>query len=131
MHAEVLTMSRPGFPTGLVRGVPVIRAPEKIDGSNTQLLQAAVRYWSAYGYASFVVDMSKTIVCDLTAFRVLLRTHSRARAEGGELRVVASVPVLSRFRGVLGAVMPLFATVSDALAETPAVAIEPGWGLSA
>jgi anti-anti-sigma factor len=122
---------RPGIPTGLMRGVPVIRAPEKLDGSNTHALQAAVRYWSAYGYASFVVDMSKTLVCDLTAFRALLRAHNRARAEGGELRVVASSPVISRFRSVLGAVVPLFATVSDALAETPAVAIEPGWGLPA
>jgi anti-anti-sigma regulatory factor len=124
-------VSRSGLPTGLVRGVPVIRAPEKLDGSNTHLLRAAVRYWSAYGYASFVIDMSKTLVCDLTAFRGLLLAHNRARAEGGELRVVASGPVISRFRSVLGAVMPLFATVSDALAETPAVAIEPVWGLPA
>lgn len=131
MHAEVLKVSRPCLPTGLVRGVPVIRAPEKLDGSNTHLLRAAVRFWSAYGYASLVVDMSTTLVCDLTGFRALLRAHNRARAEGGELRVVASGPVISRFRSVPGAVMPLFETVGDALAETPAVAIEPVWGLSA
>ena len=125
-------MSRAGFPTGLVRGVPVIRAPEKLDRSNTHLLQASVRYWAAYGYASFVIDMNRTIACDLTAYRTLVRTHDRAQAEGGEVRVVASGPVLSRFgRGLVGAVLPHFATVSDALAETPAVAIEPAFGLSA
>jgi anti-anti-sigma regulatory factor len=125
-------MRRPGLPTGLVRGVPVITVPEKLDGSNTRLLLAAVRYWAAYGYASFVVDMSKTVACDLAAFRTLVRTHSRAQAEGGEVRVVASGPVLSRFgRGPLGAVLPHFASLREALAETPAVAIEPTWSLSA
>jgi hypothetical protein len=58
-------MRRPGLPTGLVRGVPVITAPENLDRSNTRLLLAAVRYWAAYGYASFVIDMSRTVVCDL------------------------------------------------------------------
>jgi anti-anti-sigma regulatory factor len=125
-------MRRPGLPTGLVRGVPVITVPEKLDGSNTRLLLAAVRYWAAYGYASFVIDMSRTVVCDLAAFRTLVRTHSRAQAEGGGVRVVASGPVLSRFgRGSLGAVLPRFASLRDALAETPAIAIEPTWSLSA
>jgi anti-anti-sigma regulatory factor len=125
-------MRRPGLPTGLVRGVPVITAPEKLDRSNTRLLLAAVRYWAAYGYASFVIDMSKTVACDLVAFRTLVRTHGRAQAEGGEVRVVASGPALSRFgRGLAGVVLPHFATVSEALAETPAVAIEPFCGLPA
>jgi anti-anti-sigma factor len=125
-------MSRSGFPTGLVRGVPVIRAPEKLDGSNAYLLRAAIRYWAAYGYASFVVDMSRTVVCDLAAFRALIRTHNRAQAEGGDVRLVASRPVLSRFgRGLVGGLLPYFATLGDALAETPAVAIEPTWSLSA
>jgi anti-anti-sigma regulatory factor len=125
-------MRRPGLPTGLVRGVPVITVPEKLDGSNTRLLLAAVRYWAAYGYASFVIDMSRTVVCDLSAFRTMVRIHGRAQAEGGEVRVVASGQKLSRFgRGLVGAVLPHFATVTEALAETPAVAIEPAWGLSA
>jgi anti-anti-sigma regulatory factor len=123
-------MSRRSFPTGLVRGVPVITAPEKLDGSNTRLLQAAVRYWAAYGYASFVVDMSRTVVCDLAAFGALVRTHNRAQAEGGEVRVVASRPVLSRFGSALGVGLPYFASVKEALAETPAIAIEPTWSLS-
>jgi hypothetical protein len=125
-------MRRPGLPTGLVRGVPVITAPEKLDRGSTRLLLAAVRYWAAYGYASFVIDMSRTVVCDLPAFRTMVRIHGRAQAEGGEVRVVASAPALSRFgRGLAGGVLPRFATVSDALAETPAVAIEPAWSLTA
>jgi anti-anti-sigma factor len=124
-------MRRPGLPTGLVRGVPVITAPEKLDGSNAHLLQSAVRYWAAYGYASFVIDMTRTAICDPAAFRALVRTHSRAQAEGGEVRVVASAPMLSRFGSALGVVLPRFGSLTAALAETPAVAIEPTWGLSA
>ncbi len=124
-------MRRPGLPTGLVRGVPVITVPEQLDGGNARLLLATVRYWAAYGYASFVIDMSRTVACDVAAFRALVRTHNRARAEGGELRVVASRPLLSRFGSALGVALPHFASLRDALAETPAVAIEPTWGLSA
>jgi anti-anti-sigma regulatory factor len=125
-------MRRPGLPTGLVRGVPVITAPENLDRSNTRLLLAAVRYWAAYGYASFVIDMSRTVVCDRPAFRTMVRIHGRAQAEGGEVRVVASAPVMSRFgRGLAGTVLPHFATVSEAIVETPAVAIDRAWVLSA
>jgi anti-anti-sigma regulatory factor len=123
-------MARPDLPSGLVRGVPVIRTPETLEAGDASPLQAAVRYWAGYGYASFVVDMSRTLICDRTAFRVLLRLHQRARAEGGELRVVASGPVLARFRSVLGIVLPQFATLGDAVAETPAVAIGPVLGLT-
>jgi anti-sigma B factor antagonist len=40
------------------------------------------------GYGTFVVDMTRTRFCGSTGINVLVAAHNRARAEGGELRLV-------------------------------------------
>lgn len=124
-------MPQISFRTRLVRGVPVVSAPERLDTANVHLLHAAIARWAVRGYATLVVDMSTTRLCAPAAWKVLLRAHMRVRAEGGELRVVLPAPL--RMRAVTGrdGLMPQFGTVAGAVAELPAVAIEPAWGLSA
>src|ERR1700722_5053798 len=110
-------MPQLSFPTGLMRGVPVVSAPDRLDSGNAHLLQAAVSHWAAYGYATLVVDMTTTRLCNPAAFKVLLRAHRRAQAEGRELRVVLQPAMrflpLSSHVGLI----PQFSSVSDAVAE--------------
>jgi anti-anti-sigma regulatory factor len=118
-------MPQLSFPTGFIRGVPVISAPARLDGGNAHLLRAAVARWSAYGYATLVVDLTATKTCDPAAVMMLLREHRRALAEGGELRVV--LPAMLRFLPLGGhdEPMPQFSSVAEAVAELPAAAIDP------
>jgi anti-anti-sigma factor len=76
------------YPIEMVNGVPVVAAPEEIDASNAGWLRAVVLEAAARGHETFVVDMTRTQFCDSAALGVLVRAHSRALAEGGELRLV-------------------------------------------
>ena len=113
------------FPLNFVRGVPVVTAPQEIDITNAEGLRVALLEAAAHGHATFVVDLTRTQFCDTAGLNMLVGGHRRALSEGGELRlVIPSIPVLRAF-AVTGVdrVIPNFATVDEALAQTPAVAI--------
>jgi anti-sigma B factor antagonist len=114
-----------GYPLDVIRGVPVITAPEEIDAANAEELRVALLEAVAHGYATLVLDLTATLFCDTAGLYVLVRAHKRALAEGGELRlVIPSVPVLRAFAATgVDRVIPHFATLDDALAQTPAVTI--------
>jgi anti-sigma B factor antagonist len=118
-------MSDAAYPLGFVRGVPVVTAPEEIDMTNADRLRAVLLEAAAHGHATFVVDLTRTRFCDSAGLHALARAHTRALAEGGELRlVIPSVPVLRAF-AVTGVdrMIPHFATVDEALLQTAAVPI--------
>jgi anti-sigma B factor antagonist len=118
-------MSDSAYPLKFVRGVPVVTAPQEIDATNAEGLRMAMLEAAALGHATFVVDLTHTRFCDTAGLNVLVGGHRRAGSEGGELRlVIPSVPVLRAF-AVAGVdrVIPHFATVDEALAQTPAVVI--------
>ena len=118
-------MSDAAYPFDFVKGVPVVTAPEEIDVTNAEALRVALLQAAADGHATFVVDLTGTQFCDTAGLNVLVRGHKRALAEGGELRlVIPSVPVLRAFAATgVDHVIPHFATVDEALAQTPAVVI--------
>jgi anti-sigma B factor antagonist len=113
------------YPLDFVKGVPVVMAPEEIDITNAGALRVALLKAAADGHATFVVDLSRTRFCDTAGLHQLVRGHKRALAAGGELRlVIPSVPVLRAFAATgVDHVIPHFATVDEALAQTPAVVI--------
>ena len=53
------------FPVEVVRGVPLVRAPEEIDITNAAGLRAALLESAAHGPGTFVVDMTRTQFCDI------------------------------------------------------------------
>jgi anti-anti-sigma factor len=111
----------------LVRGVPVAAAPGRLDGGTSHRLRLALDRLADRGYATVVVDLSNTRFCDEAGLAVLIGAHGRARAEGGELRLVETSRALRRMSSV--AVIPCkprrFASVDEAVAELPAAAIAP------
>lgn len=106
----------------VVRGVPVVTAPEEIDLANAATLQAALLQAAAHGRGTVVADMSGTRFCDSAGIHVLVRAHQAARAEGVELLLVvlpASGSVLRIFAITgIDRMIPSFPSLGEALAHT-------------
>jgi anti-sigma B factor antagonist len=121
-------MSVARYPIEMVRGVPVVAAPAKIDASSADWLRAVLLEAACRGHGTFVVDMTGTRLCTSAGLGVLVRAHDRALAEGGELRLVipASCMVLRVFAlSGLDRVIPNFAGLDEALQPAPAASAPP------
>jgi anti-sigma B factor antagonist len=109
----------------MIRGLPVVAAPEEIDVSNADWLRIYLLESAARGHATLVVDMTRFHFCDSAGLHVLVRVHKRALAEGGELRLV--IPCVAGLRAVavtgVDRVIPHFPTLDEALPQPPAVMI--------
>jgi anti-sigma B factor antagonist len=115
-------MPEASFPVEVVSGVPVVTAPEEIDITNAAGLRAALLEAAAHGSRTLVVDMAQTQFCDSAGLSVLVRTHKRARAEGGELLLVICAAAVLRIFAVTGIdhLIPNFPNLEQALAPTSA-----------
>jgi anti-sigma B factor antagonist len=121
-------MSAPaGFPVATISGLPVVRGPAEIDITNAGQLRGALLAAAAQGHATIVVDLTETAFCDTAGLQVLVLAHRRARAEGGELRLVVRAAPLLRLFSLTGVdqVIPSFASLDEAISELPAIAIRP------
>jgi anti-sigma B factor antagonist len=116
------------YPIETVSGVPVVAAPEEIDASNADWLDAVLREAAACGHGTLVVDMISTRFCASAGIGVLVRAHKRAVADGGELRLVipASAAVLRVFAITgIDRVIPNFPSLYKAVKPAPAAAPRP------
>jgi len=106
----------------MASGVPVVTAPAEIDVASAYQMRAALLQAAADGHATVVVDLTGTRFCDSAGLNLLVRAHKRARAEGGELRLVipagAEVHRIFAVTGI-GRVIPQFASLGEALAGGP------------
>ena len=108
------------FPVELAGGVPVVAAPEEIDITNAPDLRAALLRAAAGGPGTLVADMTRTRFCDSSGLHTLLAAHKRARADGGELRLVIPDAAVLRVFALTGIdrMIPNFTSLHDALAHT-------------
>ncbi len=124
-------MSVSKYPFQMAGGVPVVTAPAEIDATTAGQLRAILLEWHTRGHAAVVVDMTGTQFCDSAGLRELVRAHKRARAEGGELRLVlpadGAVPRVFTVTG-LDRLIPHFTALEQALAQIPANGGRP-WSL--
>jgi anti-sigma B factor antagonist len=126
-------MSEASFPVRLEGGIPVIAAPEEIDITTAGLLRTTLLAAGADGRRTLVVDMSGTHFCDSAGLNVLVRAHLRAEAGGCEVRLVMSGTDVLRIFVVTGIdrLIPIFASLGDALGDAPACVPVPRAGLAA
>ena len=105
------------FPVEVVDGVPIVTAPEEIDITNAAGLQAALLDAAGPGSAMVVVDMSGTRFCDSAGLNALVTADRRARADGGEIRLVAVGEAVARVVALTGVdrVVAVYASLEDAL----------------
>src|SRR5215475_11634171 len=116
-------MSATTYPLEMAGGVPVVTAPAEIDTTTAGQLRAILFEWHTRGHATVVVDMTGTQFCDSAGLRELVRAHKRARADGGELRLVlpadGAVLRVFTFTG-LDRLIPHSTALEQALAQVPA-----------
>jgi anti-sigma B factor antagonist len=112
------------FPLEIVKGMPVVAAPEEIDITNAEALGAALLEAAANGHDTLVVDMTRTQFCDSSGLHTLIAAHKRAEAEGREVRLVIPSPTVLRVFALTGMdrVIPNFTSLPEALAQTAASA---------
>jgi stage II sporulation protein AA (anti-sigma F factor antagonist) len=106
----------------MMNGVPVVTAPAEIDISNAEQLCTVLRHAAAGGPTTVVVDMTCTRFCDSTGLMALVRAHRRARADGGEVRlVVPAGGTVARLCAItcVDQVIPLFGDLEEALVPRP------------
>jgi anti-anti-sigma factor len=109
----------------MVNGLPVVTTPAEIDLTTADQLRAVLIAAASGGHPIVVVDMTGTVFCDSLGLNTLIRAHQRATAEGGELRLVTAAggPVPRIFTLTkLDEVVPCFASLEEALAQTSAAA---------
>ena len=106
-----------GFPVEVIEGVPVVTAPEEIDLTNAAGLRAAASEAVGSGSALVIVDMSRTRFCDSAGLNALVATDRRARAEGGEVRLVIVSEAILRVVALTGVdrVIAIYASLEEAL----------------
>jgi anti-anti-sigma factor len=117
------------IPRGMVGGVPVVATPAEIDVTTAGQLRAVLLEAAGAGHPTAVVDMTRTLFCDSSGLHTLLRAHKQAVSAGGELRLVVpadgTVPRVMNLTG-LDLVIPCFSSLAEALARTPAAAVQRG-----
>jgi anti-sigma B factor antagonist len=91
-----MTMTEPGFPVQVIRGVPVVIAPQEIDITNADRLRAALLQAAARPGVALVVDMTRTRFCDSAGLHALIGAHKRAQAEGRQVRLVITAAQVRR-----------------------------------
>jgi anti-sigma B factor antagonist len=112
------------FPVEIVRGMPVVAAPEEIDITNAAALRAVLLAAAVNGYDTLVVDMTRTQFCDSSGLHALIAAHKRAEAEGREVLLVIPSPTVLRVFVLTGMdkVIPNVTSLPEALARTAATA---------
>jgi anti-sigma B factor antagonist len=113
-------MSDPGFTLEMVRGVPVVTAPEELDITNAAGLRSALLEADPHG--TLVVDMSRTQFCDTAGLHALVGAHKRAQAEGGEVLLVTTGAAVPRIMAITGLdqLIPHVTSLEEALEAFPA-----------
>jgi anti-sigma B factor antagonist len=109
------------FLVEMVKGVPVVAAPEEIDITNAGELRRALLESAAHGSGTLVVDLTRTQFCDTSGLHALVGARKRARAEGGDLLLVTPGAGVLRIFAITGLdqVFPSFASLGEALAHIP------------
>jgi anti-anti-sigma factor len=115
-----MQMRGDSFSVELVRGVPVVTAPEEIDITNAGGLRAGLL--EAAGHPAFVVDMTRTRFCDSAGIQALVEAHKRAQAAGGQVLLAMSGAAVPRIFSLTGVdrVIPSFTSLAEALRHAPA-----------
>jgi len=108
-------------------GPVVVALPAEIDMAAAGQAGEELGSVLAHNPSTVIADMTATRFCDSSGISMLVRAHKQAAAHGTELRlVVRSAGVLRTLAlAGIGQLLPIFPTVPQALAATPAPEPQP------
>jgi anti-sigma B factor antagonist len=101
-------------------GLPIVTPPSEVDQGNAEKFGAALAA-AGRAHATVVVDMTSTEFCDSSGLGALAAAMCRARAAGGELRLVVGSPAVRKVFAVtrLDSVCVMFDRLPEAIAARP------------
>lgn len=106
--------------TGALAEPVIVALPREVDGTNSVAICAELCSVLDGDVAVVVVDMTTTVICDSSGFRMLLVARDRAAESGVQLRLAVSAdgPVL-RALGLMGfdRVLRIFPSLQEAVTE--------------
>jgi anti-sigma B factor antagonist len=108
------------FPISSLDGLPVVTVPEELDLGNAHWFGEALQAAGA-SHPTMIVDMTRNEFCDSTGLAALITAVKRARAAGGEVRVVLAPPHARRVFKATG--VDRFTKLFGILAEAAAVSL--------
>ena len=106
------------YPVEWAGGQAVVQLPEHVGAGNAGQLRDRLLAVINRGAAAVVLDMTGTVSCDHAGLDAIARAYQRAAANGIQLRLVVSEPVVRRTISIEGIdrIVAIFPTVAGALA---------------
>jgi anti-anti-sigma factor len=107
------------FPVGWAHPVAVVTMPDEIDIANAEDIRDTLLAVLNQGITTLIIDLSGTTFCACAGASAFARAQLRARAGGGQVRLVTRTPIVRRLLAITGLdhLMPVF----DSLAAARAV----------
>ena len=99
----------------------VVTMPAEIDVTNSASVDSVLAGVAAQHPEIITADMTGTVFCDSSGIHALARTHRRAAANGGELRLAVGASPAVRVLQLTGLdqVLRVFDDVTQSLAAPP------------
>ena len=106
------------FPVEWDHPVAVVTMPDEIDIANAEDVRDTLLAVLNQGITTLIVDMTQTAFCACAGAAAFARAQQRARASGGQVRLVARAPIVRRLLAITSVdhLVPVFDTVSAARA---------------
>jgi anti-sigma B factor antagonist len=106
------------FPVDWDHPVAVVTMPDEIDIANAEAVRDTLLAVLNQGITTLIVDMTQTTFCACAGAAAFARAQQRARASGGQVRLVARAPIVRRLLAITSAdhLMPVFDSLSAARA---------------
>jgi len=100
-------------------GIVVLAVSGELDVATGPQLDCHLAALTTAGHNHVILNAADLAFCDACGLAVLLRGHTRARAQHGWLRLVAAHPRVRRVLAItaLTRQLPVFDTVADAIAD--------------
>jgi anti-sigma B factor antagonist len=94
----------------------VIVLPAELDVANADLLGEQLGSAFVPGVTVVIADLTDTTRCDSWGVRMLVQAHRRATANHAELRLVVPSAALRHTFALMGLLLPIYPSMSEALA---------------
>jgi anti-sigma B factor antagonist len=106
------------FPVDWAHPVAVVTMPDEIDIANAEDVRDTLLAVLNQGITTLIVDLTQTTFCACAGAAAFARAQQRARASGGQVRLVARAPIVRRLLAItrVDHLTPVFDSLSAALA---------------